>query len=249
MRRRFVAGNWKMFKTIAEATAFAKEFLPKVASNSACDIALGAPFTALSALAQACKGSNVAVSAQDCYWEENGAFTGEVAVPMIKDAGCAYVIIGHSERRQFFGETNETVNKKTKAALKGGLKPIVCVGETLQEREGGVTEKVLDDHVRNGLAGLSAADMESVTIAYEPVWAIGTGKTATPAQAQEAHAFIRKVMAQMWNAETAAKVRIQYGGSVKPENAKELMGQADIDGALVGGASLKPDSFAAICNA
>jgi triosephosphate isomerase len=246
MRTPFICGNWKLNKTIGESVDFAKEFLPMVKDVKGVEIGLCGQFIALSALAEACKGSNVFVGSQDCYWEESGAFTGEVAPSMIKDAGCRYAIIGHSERRQYFGETNETVNKKVKAALVAGLDPIVCIGETLEEREGGKMEAVVEDHLRGGLDGLSADDMKKVTIAYEPVWAIGTGKTATPEQAQDTHAFARKILADMFGDEVAQATRIQYGGSVKPANVKELMGQPDIDGALVGGAALKADSFSEI---
>lgn len=248
MRTPFMAGNWKLNKTIAESVAFAEAFLPLVKDCEGVDIGLGAQFIALPALAAACKGANVCIGAQDCYWEESGAFTGEVAPSMIKDAGCCFTIIGHSERRQYFGETNETVNKKVKAALAADLYVIVCIGELLEEREAGKTEAVCEDHIRGGLAGLTAEQMKKITIAYEPVWAIGTGKTASPAQAQEVHAFVRSILADMFGKETADATCIQYGGSVKPDNVKELMSQPDVDGALVGGASLTPDSFAAICN-
>lgn len=243
MRKPYICGNWKLNKTIAEAVSFAETLKAAVAGVKDVEIGIGAPFTCLYPLAQACKGSNIQVGAEDCYWEESGAFTGEVAPSMIKDCGCTFVIIGHSERRQFFGETNETVNKKTKAALKAGLQAIVCVGETLDQREKGITNEVVKDHVTGGLAGLSADDMKNVVIAYEPVWAIGTGKTATPQQAQEVHAFTRGVLAEMFGKAVADGVRIQYGGSVNPGNVVELMGCPDVDGALVGGASLKPDSF------
>jgi triosephosphate isomerase len=186
------------------------------------------------------------LGAQDVYWQEEGAYTGEVSCKMLIDAGAKFVIIGHSERRQYFGETNESVNKKLKAALKSGLAPIVCVGETLSEREAGKTFVVLDDHVKNGLADISAEDMLKIVIAYEPVWAIGTGRTATPAQAQEAQKYIRGLLTKIYNKDVADSVRIQYGGSVKPENTAELMRQPDVDGALVGGASLKIDSFSEI---
>jgi triosephosphate isomerase len=246
MRTPYIAGNWKLNKTIGEAKAFVQAFKDQVADVEDVDMGLGAQFIALPALAAACKGSRILVGAQDCYWEESGAFTGEVAPSMIKDAGCQFTIIGHSERRQYFGETNETVNKKVKAALAAGLSVIVCVGERLEERDQGITEQVIRNHVQNGLVGLTAEQMQSVTVAYEPVWAIGTGKTATPDQAQEAHACIRGLLKDMFGSDTAEATRIQYGGSVKPENVQELMAQPDVDGALVGGASLKPDSFAKI---
>ncbi|MFH0910418.1 MAG: triose-phosphate isomerase [Planctomycetota bacterium] len=248
MRKPFIAGNWKMHKTIPEARAFAGEFLPLVKDRTGVEIALVAQYIALPALVAACRGSNVGVGAQDCFWEESGAFTGEVAPSMIRDAGALYTLIGHSERRQHFGETNETVCKKVKAALAAGLHPIVCIGETLKERERGVTERVVEDHLRGGLKGLSPEAMAAVTIAYEPVWAIGTGRTATPEQAEEVQAFCRQVLGDLFGQDVADTTRIQYGGSVKPENVKELMAQPDIDGALVGGASLAPASFAAIVN-
>ena len=244
MRTPYICGNWKLNKTIGEATAFAESFKGLVSGVEGVDLGLGVQFVALSALAEACKGTGVKVGAQDCYWEASGAFTGEVAPSMIKDAGAQFVIIGHSERRQYFGETNETVNKKVKAALSSGLEVIMCVGETLAERESGKTMDVVRSHLLEGLAGLDAGQMAPVVIAYEPVWAIGTGKTATPDQAQEVHAFIRGLLAQSIDSATAEATRIQYGGSVKPANVKEIMAQPDVDGALVGGASLAPDSFA-----
>ncbi len=246
MRTPYICGNWKMNKTIAEGVTFIETAKAALAGISDVEIGIGATFTALKSLADAANGTNIKIGGQDCYWEESGAFTGEIAPSMLKDAGCSFVIIGHSERRQFFGETNETVNKKTKAALAQGLQVIVCVGEMLEERENGTTNKVVEDHVKNGLVSLTAEDMKSIVIAYEPVWAIGTGKTATPAQAQEVHAFIRKTLTDMFGAAVADGVRIQYGGSVKPDNVKELMSQPDVDGALVGGAALKPDSFEAL---
>jgi triosephosphate isomerase len=248
MRKPIIAGNWKMYKTIGQAIELAnglKRELFKI-EPADIDIVLCPVYTCLSEVAEVIASSNMALGAQNVYWQDEGAFTGEISAPMIKDAGCAYVIIGHSERRQFFGETNETVNKRTKAALKCGLKPIVCVGESLTEREAGKTFDVVKDHVTGSLAGLTKEDMLKLTLAYEPVWAIGTGKTATSAQAQEVHAFIRGLLQKMFDKATADSTRIQYGGSVKPENTAELMGQADIDGALVGGASLKVDSFVAI---
>jgi triosephosphate isomerase len=243
MRKKFIAGNWKLNKNVAEALAFAKDLKARVAGVSNVQMAIAPVFTALYAVAQELKGSNIEVAAQDCYWEAEGAFTGEVSVPLLKEAGATQVIIAHSERRQFFGETNETANKKVKATLAGGLGAILCVGETLAEREGDKTFAVVENHVQGGLVGLSPEAMKNVVIAYEPVWAIGTGKTASPAQAQEVHAFIRGLLVKLFNAEVAAATRIQYGGSVKPDNVAELMGMPDIDGALVGGASLKADSF------
>ncbi len=244
MRKPYICGNWKLNKTIAEAVDFANAIKTEVVGIDAVEIGLGCQFVALQALAEACKGTNISVGAQDCYWEESGAFTGEVAPGMIKDAGCGFVIIGHSERRQYFGETNETCNKKIKAALAAGLQVIYAIGELLEQRENGTTNDVVKDHLGGGLAGLSAAQMQNVVVAYEPVWAIGTGKTATPAQAQETQAFARSVLKDLFGEAVAEATRIQYGGSVKPENVKEIMAQPDVDGALVGGAALKPDSFA-----
>lgn len=242
-RKVIIAGNWKMNKTASEGRKLVEELKSKVAGIDKVEIVVCPPFTTLESVVNAANGSNVKVGAQNIHWAENGAFTGEVSGAMLKEAGVEYVIIGHSERRQYFGETDETVNKRLKAALAAGLKPIVCVGELLEEREGGKTEKVLDVQLRKGLEGISAADMEKVVLAYEPVWAIGTGKTATPEMAQETHAFIRKVLVSLFG-KTADGVRIQYGGSMKAENAAELVKQTDIDGGLIGGASLKADSFA-----
>jgi len=250
MRKPIIAGNWKMYKTIFQAIELAnglKRELFKL-SPEQIDIVLCPPYTALSEVAEVLEGSNMQLGAQDLYWEDEGAFTGEVSGLFLKDAGVKFVIIGHSERRQFFGETNESVNKKLKAALKHGLTPIVCVGENLAERERNKTFDVIKNHVENGLKDISSEDALKLVIAYEPVWAIGTGKTATPGQAQEAQKFIRDLLRKLYNNGTAEGVRIQYGGSVKVENAAELMKQPDIDGALVGGASLKIESFAAIVN-
>lgn len=246
MRKVIIAGNWKLNKNIKEAVDLANDIKTRCASVSKVDIVVCPVFTALSRVSDVLKGTNIGLGAQDLYWQDSGAFTGEVSAPLLKDAGCQYVIIGHSERRQFFAETNETVNNKVKAALAHGLIPIVCVGENLAEREAGKTFAVVQDHVENSLKGFSADEMAKIVIAYEPVWAIGTGKTATPQQAQEVHAFIRKLLEKMHGKAVADVIRIQYGGSVKAENAKELISQPDIDGALVGGASLKGDSFAGI---
>jgi triosephosphate isomerase len=246
MRRPVIAGNWKLFKTIAESVALVNELKPLVANNQGVEIVVAPVFTALSRVSDAIAGSNIGLAAQDCYWENEGAFTGEVAPKLLKDAGCSHVIIGHSERRQYFGETDLTVNKKTKAAIATGLSAIVCVGESLAERESDQTFSVIETQVKGGLAGLAADDFTHVVIAYEPVWAIGTGKTASDAQAQEVHVFIRHLVACLFSQSVADAVRILYGGSVKPDNVKGLMAQPDIDGALVGGASLKADSFAAI---
>jgi triosephosphate isomerase len=246
MRRPIIAGNWKMFKTIPETKAFFSSFLPLVSSASHCEIVVAPPFTALAAASSSVAGSRVAISAQDVYWKKEGAFTGEVSIPMLLDAGCTYTIIGHSERRQFFSETDETVNEKTRAAIAGGLQPIVCVGETLAERDAGKAADVVRRQVRQGLAQLTESDLSPMIVAYEPVWAIGTGRTATPETAAEMHGEIRRTVGEIWGAKAAAALRILYGGSVKPDNIQELMRREDIDGALVGGASLDPTSFAAI---
>ena len=244
MRTPVMAGNWKMYKTARQAAETIRSLAEAVKGVPGVEVVICPPFTALSAAVDAAKGSPVAIGAQDCYWEKEGAFTGEVAVPMIADLGCSHCIVGHSERRQFFGETDATVDKKVEAVLAHGLTCIACVGETLQEREAGQTFAVLERQVRNGLARHLASPR--LIVAYEPVWAIGTGKTATPAQAQEAHAFIRQVAAQASSAAAAQAVRILYGGSVKPDNVAQLMAQPDVDGGLVGGASLDAASFAKI---
>jgi triosephosphate isomerase len=244
MRTPVMAGNWKMYKTARQAAETIRSLAEAVKGVLDVEVVICPPFTALSAAVDAAKGSPVAIGAQDCYWETEGAFTGEVAVPMIADLGCSHCIVGHSERRQFFGETDATVDKKVEAVLDHGLTCIACVGETLQEREAGQTFAVLERQVRNGVARHLASPR--LIVAYEPVWAIGTGKTAAPAQAQEAHAFIRQVAAQASSAAAAQAVRILYGGSVKPDNVAQLMAQPDVDGGLVGGASLDAASFAKI---
>lgn len=247
MRKPIIAGNWKMNKTLKEALELAEELKPMV-KGAACEVVICPPFVCLGQVIDAVKGSNIKVGAQNMHFEENGAFTGEVSPVMLKDIGVDYVIIGHSERRQYFNETDETVNKKVKAAFDHELVPIVCCGETLEEREGNITNEVLDRQIRKGLEGFAIKDMEKIIVAYEPIWAIGTGKTATDSQANEAIAYIRSVIGIMYGSETAEKVRIQYGGSVKPSTIKGQMEQPDIDGALVGGASLKASDFAAIIN-
>ncbi|MCL2389674.1 MAG: triose-phosphate isomerase [Elusimicrobia bacterium] len=244
MRLPLMAGNWKMHKTVAESIAMAKELKDLVAGVVDVELLLCPTFVSLYALSAELKGSNIKTGAQNVFWEEKGAFTGEISSQMVKDAGASYAIIGHSERRQYFGETDETVNKRTIAAFSAQVTPIVCVGETLQEREQDITFKVVETQLRGGMKGLSKEQSETAVIAYEPVWAIGTGKTATPAQAQEVHVFIRKVYAEMYGDAAAQKVRILYGGSVKPDNVAELMACPDIDGGLVGGASLEAASFA-----
>ena len=243
-RKIIIAGNWKMNKSASEGKTLVEDLKGRVSSFNDVDIVVCPPFTTLAAVVKAAEGSNIKVGAQNVHWAENGAFTGEISAAMLKEAGAEYVIIGHSERRQYFGETDETVNKRLKAALAAGLKPIVCIGELLDEREGGKTEAVLDKQIKAGFAGLTPLDMNKIVIAYEPVWAIGTGKTATPEMAEETHAYIRKVLAGLFGGTTAEAMRIQYGGSMKADNAAELMKQPDIDGGLIGGASLKADSFA-----
>ena len=235
-----------MYKTISEAIELANGLKRDCFDLEDIDIVICPPYIALSEVAEVVAESNIQLGAQDAYWQDEGAFTGEISPLMLKDAGCKFVIIGHSERRLYFGETNESVNRKARAALKHGLTPIICVGETLSEREKNKTFEVLDDHVKNGLKDITEEDIIRVVIAYEPVWAIGTGKTATSQQAQEAQKYIRDLLKSMYNKEVAEVIRIQYGGSVKPENIAELMQQPDIDGALVGGASLKLETFTEI---
>jgi triosephosphate isomerase len=246
MRRPIIAGNWKMFKTTAETSAFFDALIPEIQDVDHCDIVVAPPFTALSTAVEETEGTRVAVSAQDVHWEKEGPFTGEVSVRMLVEAGCTYTIIGHSERRQYFGETDETVEKKTHSAVAGGLNAIVCVGETLSERDAGHAIEVVRRQIRNGLGRLTEANLSHIIVAYEPVWAIGTGRTATPEIAVEMHAGIRQTFAEIYNAAAADALRILYGGSVKPDNISALMKKEDIDGALVGGASLDPASFVAI---
>jgi len=248
VRRLFVAGNWKMNKDLAGALELVSALKAEVSDDTPVDVGVFPPFVYLAAVAEALEGSPVIVGAQNMHAEPNGAFTAEISGPMILDAGATHVIIGHSERRQLFGETDEGVNAKLKAALGCGLKPIVCVGETLEQREAGSTEDVVGTQTAAAVDGLTVEQAEGIVLAYEPVWAIGTGVTATPEQAQEVHKFIRSVLAEKMSAGVAEAVRIQYGGSVKPGNAAELLGQPDIDGALVGGASLEAESFLGIIN-
>jgi len=245
-RKPVIAGNWKMYKTQADARAFFAAFAPLVEGAQHCEIVIAPPFTALAASVEAVRGTKIRIAAQNLHWKNEGAFTGEVSAPMLVETGCDAVLIAHSERRQFFGETDESANKKVKAALDAGLTPILCVGETLKQREADECEIVLERHFRGGLAGLTSEQFSRILLAYEPVWAIGTGLTATPEQASEAHRCLRQLAASDFSPGEAAGVRILYGGSVKPDNATSLIGQEEIDGALVGGASLKPDSFAAI---
>ncbi len=246
-RRKFVCGNWKMHRTVAEAVALAKDVAVGLAqaSGGKVQVAVAPPFTAIQAVATAVRGTGLEVAAQDVHWEAQGAFTGEISAAMLAEAGCRHGIVGHSERRQLFGETDEAVRKKVGALLQANVLPIVCVGETLSEREAGKTLAVVERQVRGALAGIPASALAALTVAYEPVWAIGTGKTATAAQAQEVHAAIRRILREL-GGEAADAIRIQYGGSVKPDNAAELMSQPDVDGALVGGASLKAGDFLAI---
>jgi triosephosphate isomerase len=243
-RKPFIAGNWKLNLTIDEGVALVQA-LASVAATSRAEVAVCPTALAVHAIAKAAAGSAIGVGGQNAYWEEKGAFTGEISASQLKAAGAKYVVLGHSERRQLFGETDETVNKRLKAVLAQSLVPILCIGETLAERDGGQLESVLSRQITGALAGLNAAQLATLVVAYEPVWAIGTGRTATTAQAQEAHAFVRGVLRGLVG-ELADKIRIQYGGSVKPDNAKELLSQPDVDGALVGGASLKAADFSAI---
>jgi triosephosphate isomerase len=249
MRKPVIAGNWKMYKLLNEAIDTLMELKPLVNNSTHCEIVVAPVFTALKSVCGRLEGSNIFIAAQNCSTEQKqGARTGEVSAEMIKDTGATHIIIGHSERRQFYGETDETVNLKTRACLANNLTAIVCVGEMLEERESGRAETVVETQLAGALVGLTVSDMKRIIIAYEPVWAIGTGKTATPEQAQEIHAFIRQTLSETQGDEVAQAMRILYGGSVKPENIKELMNQADIDGALVGGASLEAKSFAGIVN-
>jgi len=245
-RRPLIAGHWKMYKTQSEATETAKQLIRYVGAVTDIDMMIAPTFIALTAVFAAIKNSPVALGAQNLYWEDEGAYTGEISAPMLKSAGCQYCIIGHSERRQYFGETDETVNKKIKAAIKAGLQPVFCVGETEKEREAGQTLSILDKQVKKGLEGLVSEQLDPLIIAYEPVWAIGTGKTATDDQAQEVHRFIRSLVKNNFGQALSDSIRILYGGSVKPDNIANLMAMPDIDGALVGGASLSAESFSQI---
>jgi triosephosphate isomerase (TIM) len=242
-RTKMIAGNWKMHKTLAEARDLAREIVQGAGRETRVEVVLAPPYTALAAVAAEISGSNVKLCAQDTFWEEKGAYTGAIAPGMLADAGCTHVIVGHSERRQHFGDDDEAVNRKVHAVLAAGLKPILCIGETLGEREDGKTFAVVETQLLNGLAGFPVSEHERLVIAYEPVWAIGTGKTATPAQAQEVHRLIRNLLADTLG---TANIRILYGGSVTPDNAATLMAEPDLDGALVGGASLKAASFLGI---
>jgi triosephosphate isomerase len=250
MRRKVIAGNWKMNNDLQQSISLVKEIKNLLTNkNINCDIVICPPFTSLNEVKNLIEGSIIKLGAQNMFYEDSGAFTGEISAPMLKSVGCEYVILGHSERRTIFGEKDEMINKKVRKALSHQLKPILCVGETLEEREKDITEKVVKRQIEKGLIDITPDEILNVIIAYEPVWAIGTGKTATPQQAQEVHQFIRKLLTSMYSKDFAQLIPIQYGGSVKPENAKELLSQNDIDGALVGGACLKADSFIGIIEA
>ena len=241
-----MAGNWKMNMLVAEAESLVKELLSGLDGSEDVDVVVAPPFTSLVPVGKLVRDSRIALAAQNLHWETSGAYTGEVSAKMLLDVGCRHVIIGHSERRQYFGETDETVNRRLKAALSAGLEPILCVGEVLEERKAGLTGEVVDRQARRALEGISRSEVERLVVAYEPVWAIGTGETATPDQAQEVHAQIRDLIRDLYDEAVAQGLRIQYGGSVKPDNVGALMDQPDLDGALVGGASLKADSFLGI---
>ena len=245
-RRRMIAGNWKMYKNQAETRTFFAAFKPLVAGVADCDIVVAPPFTSIPAAVEAAKGTAIGISAQDVYWEKEGAYTGQISAGMLVEAGCRYTIIGHSERRQFFGDTNETVLKKTKAALAAGLTPIVCMGEMLADREAGNTEKIIETQFKGSVGTLTAEEFSRILIAYEPVWAIGTGRTATPEIAAAVHKFVRQCAAAQFSTSHASALRVLYGGSVKPDNIQGLMAQEELDGALVGGASLNAKSFASL---
>jgi triosephosphate isomerase len=242
-RKKFIAGNWKMNTNLEDAAKLAQDIVTTMGTVADVDIAICPPYTNLSEVSKIVKGSTVKLGAQDVFWEASGAYTGKVSCAMLKSVGVTYVIIGHSEQRQYFGETDDTVNKKVKATLAAGMFPIICVGETLEERKGGKMETVVERQTRGGFAGLSNEDAQKCTIAYEPVWAIGTGETATPKQANDAHVFIRGIIKEMFGVGIADGMRIQYGGSMKPDNAKELLAQSDVDGGLIGGAALKAAAF------
>lgn len=247
MRKPIIAGNWKMHKTVAEGIAFIKEVAPKVEGTDV-EVLVCAPFTMLPALVEAAKGTHVKIGAQNMHYEDKGAFTGEISADMLLDIGVTHAIIGHSERRQFFAETDETVNLKAKKALSKGLTPVVCCGETLEEREAEKTKEICENQIVKAFEGITADDAQKVVVAYEPIWAIGTGKTASSEDANDVIAFIRTVLAKIYDDAVSEEIRIQYGGSVKPSNIEELMNQTDIDGALVGGASLEADSFVDLVN-
>lgn len=245
-RQAIIVANWKLHKTVAEARQFVDDLYRRFPEPQGLDIVLAAPFTALAAMQERLQATPFALAAQDLFWEDRGAYTGEISAPLLVDVGCSYVIIGHSERRQYFGETDEVVCQKLHAALRAGLRPIVCIGESREERLVGQTFAIIERQIQAGLAACHADLASRVVLAYEPLWAIGTGVTATPAQAQEVHGHIRRLLAQLWGEEVAQSVRVQYGGSVRPDSIAALMAEADIDGALVGGASLEVDTFVQI---
>ena len=249
MRRTVIAGNWKMNMTPAKTKAFISELAPMVAGKDKCDIVLCVPFVDIATAVEAAKGTNVKIGAQNVHFKENGAYTGEISAEMLCEVGAEYVIVGHSERRQYFGETDETVNLRTKAALAAGLKVILCLGELLGERQAGITEEIVSMQTKLDFAGIEEKDLKNVIIAYEPVWAIGTGLTATPEQAEEVCAIIRNVIAELYSKKAADEITIQYGGSMNDANAAELLAKENIDGGLIGGASLKTDKFTAIVDA
>jgi len=246
MRKKVIAGNWKMNMNLHQSQKLVSEIINGLGKDSKAEVIVCPPFTSLSEVNSLVKGTRVKLGAQNMFYEENGAYTAEISADMLKSVGCEYVILGHSERRVIFNESNELINKKVKAALSKGLKPIFCIGELLEQRENGQTMNVISMQVEKGLEGITAEQMKNIIIAYEPVWAIGTGKTATPEQAQEVHFFIRELVAKKYSTSVAENIIIQYGGSVKPDNSSELLSQEDIDGALVGGACLKADSFLSI---
>lgn len=246
MRKKVIAGNWKMNKDLNESQSLVSGIIDGLGSDDKCDVIVCPPFTSLSEVNSLIKNTQIKLGAQNVYFEHDGAFTGEISVSMLKSVGCEYVIIGHSERRTIFGETDELINKKIKKALAGGLKVIFCLGESLAQREEGITNSVVENQLQKGLDGITPEELANIIIAYEPIWAIGTGKTATKEQAQEVHAFIRSYIFTKFSKESGEKIIIQYGGSVKPDNASSLLSQPDIDGALVGGACLKADSFLGI---
>jgi triosephosphate isomerase len=242
-RQPIMAANWKLHKTVAEAQQFVDALKAGTAALEGVEVVVAAPFTALYAMSKPLQGTSIHLAAQDVFWESHGAYTGAISAPMLVDVGCSHVIIGHSERRQYFGETDDTVRRKVQAALAAGLRPIVCIGETLEQRQAGETFGIIETQIRSGLAGCDAGQASRLVLAYEPIWAIGTGVTATPAEAQEVHRQIRHLLSEMWGEATAQGIRVQYGGSVRPDNVAALMDEADIDGALVGGASLEAESF------
>ena len=248
-RKTIIAGNWKMNNTLSQTKAFAEELKPIMPKGKWCSVVLCVPAVNITNAVRLFKDCHIAIGAETCHYEDHGAYTGEITAEMIKEAGAKYVIIGHSERRQYFAETNETVNKRTKAALAGGLKPIICVGESLDQREQGVTEELVRMQVKIALNGVTADELKNVVIAYEPIWAIGTGKTATADQAEEVCAAIRKVVGELYGEDAAKALTVQYGGSMNPKNAEELLSKPDVDGGLIGGASLKADQFAVIVDA